>query len=423
MAPRFALFHFPYPTVHPTMQRFTIQSFVVCLLFFIALSFIRAAEEAVEEKPSIAAPITVPVDGTLEELTKFVDKHNKKADSLYRVRRFDSDLIVLAEAVLAGSTEILSRPEIHVDLQNWALRKKAYAQMMLANADPPKYYGQLIAAVDEYEELPNCEVIVKKVETDILELGIILVTTLPNRDNPKPMKLNFEKFVDRLLLFLETYPERESTILVADLEKGIKAMPPVQRDRMMLVFADRLTPYFLESEDAADKKKGRELQATTRFLSLPGKPMPLEGVLSSGEAFDPDTLKGKVVLVEFWEPTCIPCRAQIPKLASLREQFGRSGFEIVGVCTKGGGKAVQDFISRTTVDGSRITWPNLVDEQAPKAGCVQLATFYNIEETPVLVLIGRDGNVVRVNPLPSALEVEIENALYPKAAADETDDP
>ena len=151
--------------------------------------------------------------------------------------------------------------------------------------------------------------------------------------------------------------------------------------------------------------------------------MLLEGVLPSGEAFDPEELRGKVVLVQFWKPSCIPCRAEIPVLANLREQYGRGGFEVVGVCTEGGLKTVQEFISRTAVDGSRITWPNLVDEQASNAGFIQLTKFYNIEATPVLVLIGRDGNVVRVNPLPSALEVEIENSLYPKTAVDETDDP
>jgi thiol-disulfide isomerase/thioredoxin len=186
---------------------------------------------------------------------------------------------------------------------------------------------------------------------------------------------------------------------------------------MMLAIAERLAPHYLKSKEANDRDLGREFQATARLLSLPGTPMLLEGVLSSGEAFDTETLKGKVVLVQFWTPSCVHCRAEMPLLADLREEYAKKGFEVIGVCTQGGAKIVQDFIKRTTFpDGRRITWPIIVDELAPKAQQIQLAEYYNIVETPVLVLIGRDSNVVRVNPLPSALTLEVEQALYPKTA-------
>ncbi len=297
---------------------------------------------------------------------------------------------------------------------------------MLAYADPSKYFGKLIAAVDDYEQREGCEKVVKSLETHILKIGTRIVTAPKSLDNPKPLKLDFNAFVDRLLFFLETYQEHESTLLVRQLIDAIKTMPPVQRDRMMLVVAERLAPYYVKSKDLVNVAFGRELQGTARLLSLPGKPMLLEGILPSGDLFDPETLKGKVVLVQFWEPSCVHCRLEMPQFLDLLDQYGKKGFDVVGVCTQGGTKAVQDFIRKTVFPGEkRITWPILVDELAPKKELLRLAEYYSIRETPVLVLIGRDGNVVRVNPLPSALPLEIEQALYPKAADsdDEAFDP
>jgi len=378
-----------------------------------------SAQESAEDKTRTETKITVP-DGSLEELRDFVVKYDKESQSLMRLGQLQPQYTPAMVAVQEACEKILADPTINDEFRLWTLKKRAQSQIMLAYADPLKFYGKLLAAVDDYEERKGCEIIVKELENHILQLGTLIVTAPRDPDNPKPLRLDFNVFVDRLLLYLETYPEQKSKLLTTQLIAAVKTTPPVQRDRMMLIIAERLAPYYLKSKDAQDRKDGRELQGTWRLLSLPGKPMPLEGVLPSGETFDSQTLKGKVVLVQFWEPSCVHCRAELPLFAEFLNQYEKKGFEIVGVCTQGGTKVVQDYIKRTILpDGNRITWPILVDELAPRVEQRRLAEFYGITETPVLVLIGRDGNVVRVNPLPSALPMEIEQALYPKTVDDE----
>ncbi|MDG2220192.1 MAG: TlpA disulfide reductase family protein [Rubripirellula sp.] len=46
---------------------------------------------------------------------------------------------------------------------------------------------------------------------------------------------------------------------------------------------------------------------------------------------DRESLKGKVVLIDFWAMWCGPCIATFPHLREWREEFGEEGFEIVGV--------------------------------------------------------------------------------------------
>jgi thiol-disulfide isomerase/thioredoxin len=41
--------------------------------------------------------------------------------------------------------------------------------------------------------------------------------------------------------------------------------------------------------------------------------------------------KGKVVAYEFWATWCVPCQAEVPRLAELHRKFRSRGFEVVTI--------------------------------------------------------------------------------------------
>jgi len=74
-----------------------------------------------------------------------------------------------------------------------------------------------------------------------------------------------------------------------------------------------------------------------------------------GKEWSLRTLKGKVVLVNFWATWCPPCRKEIPDLDALYSRFKDSGFVILGISDEEDGKV------RPFATAQKITYPILLD--------------------------------------------------------------
>lgn len=94
--------------------------------------------------------------------------------------------------------------------------------------------------------------------------------------------------------------------------------------------------------------------------------------------------KGKVVLLNFWATWCPPCRAEIPDLVSLEQQYSPRGLVVLGVALdRGGASVVKPFVKKmginyTVVIGNRET----------------ADAYGGIEAVPTTFIIDRNGKVV-----------------------------
>jgi len=129
---------------------------------------------------------------------------------------------------------------------------------------------------------------------------------------------------------------------------------------------------------------------------------------ASGGAMEPDvtfpgldgrsvslaSLKGKVVVVNFWATWCDPCRIEIPWMISFQQKYASRGFTMLGVAMDDDGKSVVGPFVATTqfdVDGKQMTmnYPIVLgnDDLAAKFG--------GLLGLPTTVVIARDGRIAK----------------------------
>jgi thiol-disulfide isomerase/thioredoxin len=103
-----------------------------------------------------------------------------------------------------------------------------------------------------------------------------------------------------------------------------------------------------------------------------------------GKLFDLAAERDHVVFLNLWATWCGPCRAEMPYLQSLQEQYGARGLKVIGVSLDEGGVAgVNAFLT-----AQKIHYPSAIDPEGRIANLLQTTVL------PTSVLIDRTGHIV-----------------------------
>jgi peroxiredoxin len=96
------------------------------------------------------------------------------------------------------------------------------------------------------------------------------------------------------------------------------------------------------------------------------------------------SLKGKVVLIDFWATWCMPCKAEIPVIKRAYGKYKDLGFEVYAV-------SIDRDKNRWLAEEKDLPWINVFDQGG------EVANVFGVKSIPFTLLIGKDGKVAARN--------------------------
>lgn len=125
-----------------------------------------------------------------------------------------------------------------------------------------------------------------------------------------------------------------------------------------------------------------------------------------GETYSLSELRGQAVLVNLWATWCPPCRAEMPAIERMYQEYKSRGFTVLAI-----NMTIQDDPSAVVpfVEEYSLSFPILLDETG------EVAEAYQLRSLPSSFFIDPDGvirEVVIGGPMSEALlRTRIENIL------------
>jgi peroxiredoxin len=104
--------------------------------------------------------------------------------------------------------------------------------------------------------------------------------------------------------------------------------------------------------------------------NLDGKPVSLK------------SLRGQVVVLDFWATWCGPCRIEMPRLENLHKELKGKGLVVLGINQRETAQRARSYVEK-----SGYTFPILLDEKG------EASDLYQVQAIPTLVVVDPKGRI------------------------------
>ncbi|KQV43073.1 MULTISPECIES: TlpA disulfide reductase family protein [unclassified Duganella] len=124
-----------------------------------------------------------------------------------------------------------------------------------------------------------------------------------------------------------------------------------------------------------------------------------------GEKITPESLKGKVVMVNFWATSCTTCVAEMPEMVETYNKYKGQGLEFVAVAMK---YDAPNYVVNFT-ETRQLPFKVALDVTGDAA-----KAYGDVSMTPTTFVIDKDGNIIKRyvgKPEFPALHALLEKAL------------
>ncbi|MBQ3388664.1 MAG: TlpA family protein disulfide reductase [Thermoguttaceae bacterium] len=342
---------------------------------------------AAPAKKSDGSEFIIPENATPDQLFEMANKLLNTEQSFGTEAEYNAWVKKMVQTVYTIANKIL---KMNVDDETYkkaiALKGEMIYYHVWANADAFPKYEKFIEEIQKDPLLLKADggqkVIDGQVVSFLHEKCIRAVQAGGSADDIQKSIDEFRAIVMRDPEFVSMIP---SFVYPVSQMATEKKDPKILKDAFLKFATD-----MKKSDDKTLNDAANGLMGLLRFAELEGKPLKVVGTTVSGAKFDPDSLKGKVFLLNFWATWVTPCIAQYPELLALYIQYHDKGFEIVGYNMDTELDKFKDYVAQ-----KNVPWENLSEQMSTDNKQPSMAEFYGITTMPTLILVGKDGNVIK----------------------------
>jgi len=206
-----------------------------------------------------------------------------------------------------------------------------------------------------------------------------------NEDGMKKAQIDYEAMMENQKVyaknFIREHPKSTVSPLVA-LMQFAQEMNAHDVDTLV-AFLDpsvHASIYVTELKKLADKVRITDIGTVAPDFTLntpEGTPLALS------------SLRGKIVLVDFWASWCKPCRQENPNVVKLYTQYKDKGFDILGVSLDRDKAA---WIKAIADD--QLAWHHISDLKFWQS---EAALKYGVQSIPFTLLLDKEGKIIAKN--------------------------
>jgi thiol-disulfide isomerase/thioredoxin len=117
-----------------------------------------------------------------------------------------------------------------------------------------------------------------------------------------------------------------------------------------------------------------------------------------GEIVTLSSLRGNVILLDFWASWCKPCKTTFPQLHALQQRYAERGVVLLTVSLDRDGERARTYMAENGFSVDRVLWGSLEEARVVRE-------LFGVGGIPRTLVIDRQG-FVRFSGYPTSLTVE-----------------
>ena len=193
----------------------------------------------------------------------------------------------------------------------------------------------------------------------------------------KQMEDAFEQSLEKFLDSTKSF--RSSTFFIRDFVLKARSFTEAQR------WYDSLTPAVKESLEG--KMLHDDIEQNSKF-NVGGTPDDFTLPTPDGSTLSLYSLRGHIVLLDFWASWCGPCLAEAPNVKKIYDKYHDKGLEVLGVSLDNEGDH-DKWVAAIEKHG--LNWKHV---SSLKGWDCPVAKQFNVTGIPRMYILDRDGKII-----------------------------